>query len=468
MKDTKALLRFQALPRHQIKGHFDGGWITADAGALLLREVAKGTQVIHHFAQCFQDLRDPNKIEHSVEELVGQRVYGLALGYEDLNDHDRIRCDPLLATLVGKLDPTGQDRRKRRDQGKALAGKSTLNRLELTPEDAKVEDRYKKIKHSPEQIEDFFLRYFLTQRTPCAEIILDFDATDDPLHGHQEQRFYHGYYGCYCYLPLYVFCGDDLLVAKLRPSKIDGAAGALEELQRIVQHIRSHWRWKQVRIIIRGDSGFCREELMAWCEAHGVDFILGLAQNKRLVQQIEQQMEKARRKYLKTQQPARYFRQFQYATLKTWSRSRRVIGKAEHLEKGPNPRFVVTSLTEIEAQRLYEDFYCARGEMENRIKEQKCDVCADRTSTGKFRANQLRLWLASVAYLMLNELRHVGFAETPWAQLQCGTLRQNVLKIGAWLEIRKRKLVCHFSNTYPDAVRFQNILSVLHRHYAGP
>lgn len=470
MKHMPERLPFQALPIHKVSGQFDGGWITPDAGALLLREIAKGTQIITHFSQCFEDLRNPNKIEHRVEELLGQRVYGLALGYEDLNDHDRIRCDPLLATLVGKLDPSGQDRRELRDKGKALAGKSTLNRLELTPENATRANRYQKIKHHPEQIEDFLIRFFLKHRKATKEIILDFDATDDPIHGNQEERFFHGYYGCYCYLPLYVFCGNDLLVAKLRKSKIDGSAGALDELKRIVSQIRSHWRWKKVRIIIRGDSGFCREELMAWCEANSVEFIFGLAQNNRLLQCLNQQMEKARCEYLKTGQPARYYRHFKYSTLKTWSRSRRIIGKAEHLEKGPNPRFVVTSIShkEIQARQLYEDLYCARGEMENRIKEQKCDLCSGRTSTGKFRANQLRLWFTSVAYLILNELRRVGLQNTPWAQLQCGTIRQKVLKIGAWLQISKRKIVCHFSSQCPDASLFKEILLALQRNYAMP
>lgn len=460
-------LHFQPHPHYGIEGKFDGGWITSDAGGLLLREINQGTRLIQNFAKCFEDLRNPLRIEHSVTELLGQRIYGLALGYEDLNDHDRLRYDPLLATLAGKLDSTGRNRKEQPDKGKALAGKSTLNRLELTPEDAHSADRYKKIKHSPEAIEDFFVTFFLKHRKPPEEIILDFDATDDPLHGEQEERFYHGYYGCYCYLPLYVFCGHDLLVAKLRTSKQDGAAGSLDELKRLVSHIRSHWRWKKVRIIIRGDSGFCREELMAWCEAHGVHYILGLAKNQRLLQRLEKQMEKARRKYLKTGHAARYYRHFKYTTLKSWSRVRRVVGKAEYLQKGPNPRFVVTSLSkeEIQARNLYENLYCARGEMENRIKEQKCDLCSDRTSTGKFRANQLRLWFSSVAYLLMNELRRIGLKDTQWAELQCGSIRVKLMKIGAWLKVTKKQVICHLSQGYPFADLFKVIFKQIQEAY---
>ncbi len=377
---------FQALGSRTVTARFDGGAITSDAGGLLLREVEAKTGIIRRLAACFTDHRDPELIEHGVYELLAQRIFGLALGYENLNDHDALRYDPLLAVLVGKTDPTGQDRCRARDRGKSLAGKSTLNRLELTPVRADAKSRYKKIVADTRAIESFFVETFLAlHRKPPKEIVLDLDATDDPIHGHQAGRFFHGYYNNYCYLPLYIFCGEYLLCAKLRPSDIDAAAGSVKQVAKIVKRIRR--QWPGVRIIVRGDSGFCRENLMAWCEANGVDYVLGLAKNSRLQRILGRELHEAKLQFDATDRPARVFKEFTYRTRKSWSRERRVVGKAEHLAKGANPRFIVTSLSaeEFDARALYEDLYCARGEMENRIKEQQLCLFADRTSCATMR-----------------------------------------------------------------------------------
>jgi hypothetical protein len=391
-------LEFQPLANKQVTGEFSALDVTSDAGGLLLRETENGRRILQRFAECFRDHRNPELIEHTVLELIGQRVYGLCLGYEDLNDHDALRRDPVLATLVGKLDPTGQSRRRERDKGCALSGKSTLNRLELTTKDATAASRYKKIVYEGQRIDRLLVQLFLEAYPEAPpEIWLDLDATDDPLHGNQEGRFFHGYYGNYCYLPLYIFSGQHLLCARLRSSNIDGCAGSVQELEPIVAQIRS--RWPSVRIIIRGDGGFAREEILSFCEKNGLYYVLGLAKNSRLQKQISQQMDKARRKFLRTGQAARVFRGFRYRTLGSWSTSRHVVGKAEYLEKGPNARFIVTNLGGYDPRTLYEDLYCARGDMENRIKEQQLGMFADRTSTELFRANQLRLYFSSIAYV---------------------------------------------------------------------
>ena len=350
--NSEALL-FQTQTRRDVVAHFNGGNICSDAGGLLLQQTERLTGIIKRFAACFTDHRDADLIEHIVEDLVAQRIYALALGYEDLNDHDELRHDPLLAVLVGKKDPTGKGRLRARDKGKALAGKSTLNRLELTPVGARKSSRYKKITVNRHAVEDVFTDVFLdAYRYAPSEIILDLDATDDPLHGHQSGRFFHGYYKNYCYLPLYIFCGEHVLCARLRPSDIEASAGSVKELERIISRIRR--RWPQVRIIIRGDSGFCREHLMNWCEFNHVDYVLGLAKNPRLKREVVVALEQARKLFQQTHQPARVFKDFHYQTLKSWSRSRRVVGKAEYLDKGENPRFVVTSLSteEVDARTL--------------------------------------------------------------------------------------------------------------------
>jgi len=451
-------MAFQPLGRREVVGAFDGGTITSDAGGLLLREVEQRTGIIRQFAACFIDHRDAELIEHTVEELVAQRVYGLALGYEDLNDHDRLRLDPLLATLVGKADPTGQDRRRERDRGKPLAGKSTLNRLELTPVGADDASRYKKIPADTKRIERLFVEFFIqAQPRPPERIVLDLDATDDPVHGNQLGRFFHGYYQEYCYLPLYIFCGDELLGAWLRPSDIDGSAGALKKVAAIVRRLREVW--PGVQIVLRGDSGFCREPLMRWCEENGVDFLFGLAKNSRLVAELQAELTWAEQQHKATGQAARMFRDFTYQTRDSWSRARRVVGKAEHLDKGANPRFVVTSLSaeQFDARTLYETEYCARGEMENRIKEQQRFLFADRTSASTMRANQLRLWFSSVAYTLLQALRRLGLQDTPLAQAQCDTIRLRLLKIGAQIRVTVRKIWVAFAEGCPYEAMFRQV-----------
>ena len=457
-------LEFQPLEKRELVGIFDGGTITSDAGGLLLREVDAKTGIIGRLAECFTDYRDPELIEHTVAELVAQRVYALALGYEDLNDHDQLRHDPLMAVLAGKDDPTGRDRARERDRGKALAGKSTLNRLELSPPRADENSRYKKITADLARMESLLTDLFLEAHpTPPKQIILDFDATDDPIHGHQLGRFFQGYYKKYCYLPLYVFCGEHLLCAQLRPADQDGAAGSVAKLAGLVERIRQ--RWPDVRIIVRTDSGFCRENLMRWCEDHRVDYVVGLAKNARLRSEIDLELELARAEFEATGEPARRFRDFRYQTRESWSRERRVVGKAEHLAKGSNPRFVVTSLSEdeYEGRSLYEDVYCARGEMENRIKEQQLMLFADRTSAGDMRANQIRLYFASFAYVLLGAMRRIGLASTPFHRAQCNTIRLKLLKIGALVRITVRKIWVSFSSSYPYRDQFMAVLSNIRR-----
>jgi len=452
-------LEFHALGRRKVVGKFDGGNITSDAGGLLLRETEKQTGIVRQFAKCFEDLRDPNRIEHNVAELVSQRVYGLALGYEDLNDHDELRRDPLLAVLIGKKDPEGEDRIRKQDKGNAMAGKSTLNRLELTPaEPTETDKRYKKIIMKPEQIDRVFVDVFLQAHTEALkEIILDVDATDDPLHGNQEGRFFHGYYMNYCYLPLYIFSGEFLLCARLRPSNIDAAEGTVEELERIVGQIRSCW--PEVKITVRGDSGFCRERIMRWCEDHQIDFVLGLAKNERLKASIDEELQQAKQLYEETKKPARVFKDFRYETLKSWSRKRRVVAKAEYLDKGSNPRFIVTSIKKqaMDAATLYESLYCGRGDMENRIKEQQLWLYADRTSTSKMRANQLRLYFSSVAYMLMQALRRLGLKGTKMASAQCNTIRLKLLKIGAQVKISVRNVWVSLASGYPYLDLFHQV-----------
>jgi hypothetical protein len=383
-----------------------------------------------------------------------QRVVGIALGYEDLNDHDQLRNDPIMAVLAGKLAASRSD-------CAPVAGKSTLNRLELSKAEP---TRYAKIAADMEAIESLFVDLFLDAHArPPAQITLDLDATDDPLHGHQEGRFFHGYYDCYCYLPLYIFCGRHLLAAKLRPANRDAAAGAMEELIRLITRIRG--RWPRVRILLRGDSGFCREDLMVWAEANRVDYVFGLARNERLSEEIEAEMAKAQAAAEASGRPARRFRDFRWATLKSWSRKRRVIGKAEWTQGKANPRFIVTSLAArlIDARRLYEDLYCARGEMENRIKECQLDLFADRTSAATMRANQLRLWFASFSYVLLCALRRIGLAHTQFATATCGTIRLRLLKIGALVRVSVRRVVFAMASACPWQHEFALAHALLRR-----
>ena len=457
-------LAFQAFNKRTVMASFDGGHITSDAGGLLLREIEQGQGFVSRFSRCFKDLRDARFVEHSVYQLVSQRTYGLCFGNEDLNDHDHLRADPLLALLCGKTDLEGRTRRNVRDRGNALAGKSTLNRLE-TAGDGKG-PRYKRIVAETQALEQYFVQAFLrTTRKPPGLLILDFDATDDPLHGKQEGRFFHGYYDCYCYLPLYVFCGDHLLWAQLRKADIDASDGALEVLQRLVKLIRH--KWPRVTILVRGDSGFCREALMSWCEANGVKFLFGLAKNSRLLKRIAKTMKKAKRDWACLGHAARRYLQISYRTKKSWSCARRVVAKAEYMDKGPNPRFVVTNLPswEHEPGALYEKLYCARGEMENRIKEQQLYLFADRTSSATMKANQLRLWFSSLAYVILNELRTAGLRKTRMAEATCQSIRLNLLKIGAHVKVSVRRVLFSMASAYPDQDLFRSVLHNLQRAY---
>src|SRR4051812_24222108 len=459
-----AYLDFPMLGSRQVLADFDGGAISTDGGALLLRETERLTGIIRQFAACFTDHRNPDLTEHTAEELIAQRVYALALGYEDLNDHDDLRRDPLLAAVVGKTDPTGKTRQRNRDHGKALAGKSTLNRLELTPVGADKDSRYKKVVCRTHDVERLFVSLFLQAHArPPERIVLDLDATDDPIHGHQLGRFFHGYYKNYCYLPLYIFCGDHLLCARLRPANIDASAGAVKHLRRIVAQIRE--AWPEVRVLIRGDSGFCREEILRWCEDNGVDYLVGLAKNKRLSGMIVEELEQARVGFEETRQPARIFKELRYQTLDSWSRERRVVAKAEHLEKGSNPRFVVTSLSieDRPAAALYEEDYCGRGEMENRIKEQQLHLFADRTSASTMRANQIRLYFSSIAYVLLEALRRLGLAGAGLSEAQCQTIRLKLLKIGALVCVTVRKVWVSLASSCPYAEVFRRVHANLGR-----
>jgi len=443
------LLGFARVEGRSVVACFDGGKITSDAGGLLLGAAERAIGLVERFARCFSDSRSAELVEHTVSTMVGQRVFGIALGYEDVVDHDELRHDPILAVLAGKLVA-------RRKNCAPVAGKSTLNRLELGGE---AVTPYHKIGHDPAAIAGVFVDLFLDAHTRAPkQIILDLDATDDPVHGHQEGRFFHGYYDCYCYLPLYIFCGRHLLAAKLRRSNIDAAAGAVEEVARIVAQIRT--RWPHVRILLRADSGFARDALMTWCELNGVDYLFGLARTSRLVGAIEGELHEAQRLSQATGKPARRFRELVWSTLDSWSRERRVVAKAEWTGGEANPRFVVTSLdrAEAEARYLYEKIYCARGEMENRIKECQLDLFADRTSANTMRANQLRLWFAAMAYVLLCALRRIALKHTQFAEATCGTIRLKLLKIGALVRVSVRRIKIAMASACP----YQNEFALAH------
>jgi len=433
---NQTVFPFEAHFSRQLEARFDGSAMSTDGGALLLRAVDRKVRLMQRVADCFTDARDPERVEHTLPELLAQRIYGLALGYEDLNDHEELRHDPLLGVLAGK-----------RELEQPLAGKSTLNRLELTP--AGAPHRYHKITYSAQALDALLVEIFLeAHQRPPQEIVLDLDVTDTPLHGEQEARFFHGYYGHYCYLPLYIFCGGHLLCARLRPSNQDASAGSVAEVARIVRQLRG--RWPHVRIILRADSGFCREELLAWCENHQVHYVFGFARNPLLRRKIASQMRQARREHQRSGKAARVFTEFSYRTRKSWSCSRRVVAKAEYLQKGENPRFVVTSLAAQSwpAQKLYEQLYCARGEMENRIKEQ-LSLFSDRLSTETMRANQLRLYFSSLAYVLLQALRRLALAGTEWASAQVETIRLRLLKIAAEVRLSARRIWVRYSRAYP-------------------
>ena len=473
---------FEAVEGRDVVAAFDGGAITSDAGGLLLGATERALKMVDRLARCFVDRRSQAQVEHSVATLLGQRIFGIALGYEDLNDHETLRHDPLMAVLAGKL-------KSRRADCAAVAGKSTLNRLELSkPEPS----RYHKISYDAAAVERLFVDLFLeAHRTAPGQITLDLDATDDPLHGEQEGRFFHGYYKSYCYLPLYIFCGRHLLCAKLRRSSIDASAGSVDEVARIVAQIRG--RWPEVRILLRADSGFTRDDLMTWCEQNDVDYLLGLAKNNRLITEIAAELAEAAEENRQTGKPARRFKDFRYRTRKSWSRQRRVVGKAEWmnpsiaesesatksrrnkksirvgdidlatLQGRANPRFVVTSLRgdQYQARALYEKLYCARGEMENRIKECQLDLFADRTSTRTMRANQLRLWLSAMAYVLISALRRIALATTRFADATCGTIRLKLFKIGAQVRISVRRVKFSMASAFPYTDVFRTAWAAL-------
>ncbi len=454
---TTEPLRFQAVAGRSVVARFDGGALTSDGGAVLLREVERVTGIVRQFVACFRDHRDPARVTHPVARLLRQRVYGLALGYEDLNDHDQLRRDPLFAVLADADD-----------LGAPLAGKSTLNRLELSAATVTEAERYKRIAVDHAAVDRLLVDVFLQAHpAPPAEIVLDLDATDDPVHGAQEGRFFHGFYGHYCYLPLYIFAGEHLLCARLRPANIDASAGAVEEVARIVGQLRA--TWPTVRITLRADSGFCRDALMTWAEAHGVDYVFGLAKNDRLLALIPGELAAAAAECAASGQPARVFAERTYQTRESWRRARRVVAKAEHLATGEdgksNPRFVVTSLAAeaLDARALYEDLYCARGEMENRIKEQQLMLFADRTSAATMRANQLRLYCSGIAYLLLHALRRLALAGTALARAQCQTIRLTLLKIGARVRITVRHVWLALASGCPHAALFARVHATLLR-----
>jgi hypothetical protein len=446
---------FGTVEGRRVVGAFDGGQITSHAGGLLLGSSNRAIGLIERLARCFKDGRDPDALLHTLPTLIGQRIFAIALGYEDINDHDHLRHDPVLQVLAGKLT-------RKRSNCAALAGKSTLNRLEHA---AKVgSDPYQKISYDEAAIAALFVTLCLESYVERpTRMIIDLDATHDPIHGEQEGRHFHGYYDCYCYLPLYVFCGRHLLAAKLRTADKDAADGAREEIARIVAQTRS--RWPEVQIILRADSAFARDDLMVWCEDNGVDYIFGLARNERLVKAIRRELAQVRRESRRTKCAARRFKVLEgWETRESWSLPRRVIAKAEWTQGEANPRFLVTSLNWTDdARYLYEDVYCARGDMENRIKECQTDMFAGRTSAASMRANQLRLWFAAFAYVLICALRRIGLTGTAMAVATCGTIRLKLLKIGALVTTSVRRIKIAMTSSCP----YQDIFDHVHERLSA-
>jgi len=430
---TQAVFDFPALKRRQVQAEFSGGDITSDGGVLLLREIDRRLGLLGSVDAVIPDPRDPRYIEHSQLSLLRQRIYGIALGYEDLNDHATLRADPAIQTSV--------------ERDEVLGSQSTLCRLE-----SRI-DRQVAV-HIHEVLLDQFVASF---ESPPEELILDFDATDDAVHGRQEGRFFHGYYDHYCFLPLYVFCGDQLLVSYLRPSRIDGAKHAWAILALLVKRLRQ--AWPHVRIIFRGDSGFCRHHLFTWCERHDVSYIVGIAKNDGLLRKITAPMALVQQLFELTGEKQREFFQFTYAAA-TWSKRRKVIAKLETTEKGQNPRFIVTNL-EGHKQMLYDELYCARGDMENRIKEQQLGLFADRTSAHHWWANQFRLLLSSLAYVLMEGIRRLALKGTELARAQMSTLRLKLLKIGAVILRNTRRIRFLLSSAYPYPALFLTVAARL-------
>jgi len=453
-------LDYKPLFGRRITAHFDGGDITSDAGVLLLREIEEKGRLIARLAECFTDHRDASLVEHSVEELLRQRIFALALGYEDLNDHDELRLDPALAAAVGKADPTGDERSRQRDQGKPLAAASTLNRLELSCEHGGADARYKRFEADFAAIENLLVSLWIDHLDEELDtLIIDADATDFELHGDQQDKFYHGYYGHYCYLPLYIFCADWLVASRLRRADQDASRGTLRDLEVILEQLRS--RRPDVRVILRGDSGFARDHIMSWCEQWDVDFVIGLAKNSRLKERITEPMARAKATFDKTGEAARVFTEFAYETLDSWSRKRRVVAKSEYLCGGENPRFVVTSLDDenAEAAHLYEDIYCARGDAENRIREQ-LELFADQMSSHWTASNQMRLYLSGMAYLFICLLRRAA-RTVGWEGLRPTTLRLRLLKIGAQVEVTCRRVWLRMASSCPWQRQFRAVFRQL-------
>ena len=463
--------RFEQAKSPPVVVNFNGGQVTSDAGLSLIAELDRKLQITLRLAKCFQDYRSSNRIDHSIENLIAQRIYGLVMGYEDLNDHEELRHDPMFAIAL-------QKRIGIENEPVILAGKSTLNRLEHCPEDVDqgADSRYHKIGHSSSEIESLFVNIFLESYSKePRQIILDLDVTDDLVHGNQEQVFFNTYYGGYCYAPLYIFCGKHLLAAKLRPSNVDPAGGALSELQRVIKQIRQ--KWKNVEILVRGDSAYARDDIMTWCESQtGVDYVFGLAQNSRLIQMTTTTQDRASLEFqqklstvvsfLETvfnpdeQLPGLasnlinssiWYKSLDYQTRESWSRSRRVVCKVEYGTKCANIRFVVTSLTtkKVPPAQLYTQKYCQRGEMENRFKEQQLELFSDRTSTHSFAGNQLRLWFSSIAYVLMNALRQKCLAKTELQNAQVGTIRTKLLKLGALITVNTRRILIAITRSSP-------------------
>ncbi|HAA32711.1 MAG TPA: IS1380 family transposase [Cyanobacteria bacterium UBA8553] len=462
--------KFGRVKSRQVIVNFQGGTVTSDAGLTLIADLDQRLKITSRLAACFQDHRQANRVEHSVKSLVAQRVYGLVQGYEDLNDHEQLRHEPMFALAVGKLMGDGI-------KPVVLAGKSTLNRLEHCPETVtnRGESRYHRIGHNTADIEKLFVEWFLESYSkPPSTIVLDLDVTDDQVHGEQEGAYFNTYYDGVCYAPLYIFCGKHLLVAKLRPSNVDPADGALEQLKRVIELIRS--RWPNVGILVRGDSAYAREEIMEWCESQvEVDYVFGLSKNSRLMTMTRETQRKARVSYEGTKQtvesfletlfhpdeelkevenlvlPCILYRSLNYQTEKSWSRLRRVVSKVEYSHTGVKIRFVVTSIptNKVPPGELYTQRYCPRGEMENRFKEQQLELFSDRTSTHTFEGNQLRLWFSSVAYVLMNALRESCLASTDLRCAQVGTIRAKLLKLGARLLVSVRRVLVSISSGCP-------------------
>ena len=469
-------LNFGSIKGRKVIADFSGGRITSDAGIVLMAELDKKLKITARFAQCFQDYRAASYVDYSVHELLAQRVYGIGLGYEDVNDHDHLRHDPALALALSKLNFI--------DSNQAVwAGKSTLNRLEYCPETVidQASSRYHRIEHNPQAIEQLFVEIFLeSHRKPPRQIILDMDVTDDQVHGNQEGAFFNTYYNGVCYAPLYIFCGHHLLVAKLRSSNVDPAEGALEELQRVIGLIRE--QWKSTRILVRGDSAYAREDIMKWCEDQpDVDYVLAMGTNSQLQRRAHDVITKAKNDYGQRLEPvsslmeqmfalseevseaselvppAVWYRSLCYKTQDSWTRARRVVTKVTYGSKGLKIRHVVTSLPadKIPPSKLYTEKYCPRGEMENRIKEQQLELFSDRTSTQTFASNQLRLWLSSMAYVLMQAFRQHCLSSTSLAKATVGTIRLSLLKLGARITVRARRILIARASSCP----YQDILA---------